>query len=125
MTFQYISRVIYNLDNMPIGDDWREYIPIFQQGGNTAWDFVGWKASAEVRHPTTKDLIAFFSTELSSPTIEFADDGMYLIKSAAETAELEAGGYVWSCRFIDDGDLLRSQILTSRFQIVEVTEGNE
>ena len=55
------------------------------------------------------------------PAIEFADGGMYLIAEDAVTADLSADNYVWSCRFTDADDYLRSQILNSDFEIVETS----
>ncbi len=119
MAYQYVTRKTYDIVNMPIGDDWREFIPIVQSDKETAWDFTGWEAVAEVRDKDG-NLIVAFDSESSDPTIEFADGGIYLIKAAAITVNYIADNYVWSCRFTDTDDLLRSQILKSRFQIVEV-----
>ena len=120
MAYQYVTRKTYDIVNMPIGDDWREFIPIVQSDKETAWDFTSWKAVAEVRDKDGNLIIAFDS-ESSTPTIEFADGGMYLIAEDAVTADLSANNYVWSCRFTDADDYLRSQILNSDFEIVETS----
>jgi len=120
MATSYITRTVYDLVNMVAGDDWYEFIEIVQADNTTAFDFAGWNAVAEVRDPLDDSLIATFDSSASSPTIVFADGGMYLKMAKAATALITPKEYVWSCRFTDDNTREMSHILRSRFQVVDV-----
>ena len=118
MAFQYITRKRYELKNLPIGDDWREFIPIVQEDKITEFSFTDWKAHAQFRHPLDGTIIVEFNTQDSSPTIEFADGGMYLIKAKSITVDIIPGDYIWDCKFTDEGGVERRLIFESPVGII-------
>ncbi|GAG81271.1 unnamed protein product, partial [marine sediment metagenome] len=90
-------------------------IPVVQADGETAFDFTGWQANAQVRKKVSGTLVAEFDTY--DATIEFDGGTMYLIRDKDDTL-IDATEYEWDCKFFDPDSLTRGYIITSSFIVI-------
>ena len=99
------------------GTDWRIPIPVVQADGETAFDFTGWQAHAQVRKKIDGTLVADFDTYDSTIELNLTTGVMYLIRDKDDTL-IKASEYEWDCKFFDADSLLRGLIVTSIFEII-------
>ena len=114
MSFTIITAKQYHLYEIPRGDDWHIYIPVYSDETNT-FDLSSWQGHAQVRKKVDGSLIADFDTY--DGTMEFGDGYIYLNRDK-DLTNIKPSTYVWDCEFLDPLGYRRTLILESDFEII-------
>ncbi len=107
----------YPIYDVRRGTDWRIPIPVVQADGETAFDFTGWQAHAQVRKKISGAIVADFDTYDATIEFNLSTGVMYLIRDKDNTL-IDASDYEWDCKFFDPTSQLRGLITTAIFQII-------